>query len=143
MLPNITPLQYLVLHLLFAGRRSGEQLRRDLRSLGVGQSRAAFSRLMDRLIEANYVCPQPLARNDNGHTVYYRSYEVTDLGVLQWTAARKFYLNLAPPSHDLLPVESQCAELSVYDRQDCETIVKREVNDFVRQAFSSALGVLS
>jgi hypothetical protein len=59
MLPKLTPLQYLVLQLLFVGPQMGEQLRQMLRSLGVRQSRTAFSRMMMRLIVANYVSPHP------------------------------------------------------------------------------------
>ena len=96
MLPNLTPLQYLALHLLFVGRQSGDELRRTLRLLGRAQSRTAFSHLMARLVESNHVDPQSAARTDGGHTVHSAAaYEITDQGVLDWTAARKFYVNLA------------------------------------------------
>ncbi len=109
--PKLTPLQYLVLNLLFVGRQSGEDLRRELAGLGIRQSRAAFSRLMARMVEANYVDPQPGTRSVGGQTVRCCRYEVTDLGVLEWLATQKFYVNLAPPSPDLTPVVTQSGQL--------------------------------
>ncbi len=137
MLPNLTPLQYLVLHLLFVGRQSGDELRRTLRSLGVRQSRTAFSHLMARLVESNHVDPQSAARTDGGHTVHYRCYEITDQGVLDWTAARKFYVNLAPPSHDLIPVATLDGELAVYDPKERQSVLQGAIHESL-QRFASA-----
>ena len=36
--------------------------------------------------------PNRAVRSENGQTVHYRCYEITDLGVFDWMAARKFYL---------------------------------------------------
>jgi hypothetical protein len=141
MLPKLTPLQYLVLNLLFVGRQSGDRLRRALRALGVRQSRAAFSRLMFRLMEANYVNPEQAVRSDNDQTVHYRCYEITDLGVFDWMAAQKFYLNLPPPSADLVPHVTSSGELAVYDPEIREAVSRRELDASVWRLASAFLGV--
>jgi hypothetical protein len=129
MLPNLTPLQYLVLHLLFVGRQSGDELRRALRALGVRQSRAAFSRLMARLVDANYVDPRSAVRADAGQTIHFRCYEITDQGILDWTAARKFYVNLAPPSHNLTPVATLEGEMAAYDPKERKSVFRRAIHE--------------
>ena len=126
MLPNLTPLQYLVLHLLFVGTQSGDDLRRTLRTFGVHQSPAAFSRLMARLVDANYIDPQPATRSDNGQTVHFRRYQITDLGLFDWNAARKFYLNLAPPSSPPTPVSTEQGQLAAYDHQTRKAAIRRK-----------------
>ena len=141
MLPTLTPLQYLVLHLLFVGRQSGDELRHGLESLGVRQSRAAFSRLMMRLVDANYVDPQRATRSDSGQTVHYCCYEITDLGVFDWMAAHKFYVNLAPPSADLVPLATRNGQLAAYDPKTGQAVIRREVEGDVRRFASAILGV--
>ena len=115
MLPTLTPLQYLVLHLLFVGPQTGVELRRTLRTLGVKQSGAAFSRLMMRLVDGNYVSPQVCSRRTVENTIRECRYEITDIAVFDWLEARKFYLNLSPPSDDLVPVVTESGELAGYD----------------------------
>jgi hypothetical protein len=141
MLPKLTPLQYLVLHLLFVGRQSGDELRRALKNLGVRHSRAAFSRLMARLVEANYIDPQSATRSHNGQTVHYRCYEITDLGLFDWTAANKFYLNLAPPSPDLTPIVTQEGQLAVYDAPIRRAVIRRDVDEHVQRLAAAVLHV--
>ena len=139
MLPKLTPLQYLVLHLLFVGEQSGNELRRGLRALGVRQSGAAFSRLMARLVDANYIDPQSGTHSVNGQMVHHRRYQITDLGLLDWTTARKFYLNLAPPSPDLAPVVTESGQLVVYDRKIRQAAQRRNVLEHVRRFASAVL----
>jgi hypothetical protein len=117
MLPSLTPLQYLTLHLLFVGPQTGKQLRQALQAVGVRQSAVAFSRLMMRLVVANYVLPFASTATIDGRKVRRNLYRITDHGVLDWIAARKFYLNLTPPSHDLLPVITDIGESAVYDEE--------------------------
>ena len=97
-------------------------------ALGVRQSHAAFSRMIARLVDANYIDPQPAVRSDRGQTVHCRCYEITDQGIHDWMAARKFYLNLAPPSPDLMPVPTRTGQLAPYESQDSP------VNDHVRRS---------
>jgi len=126
-LPALTPLQYLTLHLLFAGPQTGQQLREALRALGVRQSRAAFSRLMMRMVIANHVVPRASTSIVAGQNVRQNLYEITDLGVFDWTAAQKFYLNLPPPSSDLIPVATDSGELAAYDAKTQRGVIKAAV----------------
>ena len=141
LLPKLTALQYLVLNLLFVGRQSGDQLRGALRAMGVRQSRAAFCQLMARLIEANYVRSSSDKRSAAGQVVHYRFYEVTDLGVLGWTTARRFYLNLGPPSLDLIPVETHDGQNAPYDPKTRKQLLRREVYSGLRRWASAVLGI--
>ncbi|MBU4273693.1 MAG: hypothetical protein KKE86_12680 [Planctomycetes bacterium] len=124
MLPNLTPLQYLTLHLLFVGPRTGRQLRGALRAMGVRHSGAAFSRLMMRLVVGNLVDPSVAARSAGGRTVHENRFEITDLGVRDWMAARKFHLNLAPPSADLVPTSTESGALAAYDAKTRQRVIR-------------------
>jgi hypothetical protein len=122
-MPQLTPLQYLALNLLFAGPQTGRQLRHALRAMGVRQTRASFSTLMARLVQANYVDPETCVRRFGGRPVRQARYEVTDVGVFVGTEDHKFCLNLPPPSPDLVPVVTEEGELAAYDPKLRKTIV--------------------
>ena len=109
--------------------------------MGVRQSRAAFCRLMARLIEANYVRSSSDKRSAAGQVVHYRYYEVTDLGVLDWAGARRFYLNLGPPSLDLIPVETHDGQNAPYDPKTRKQLLRREVYAGLRRWASAVLGI--
>jgi len=135
MLPNLTPLQYLTLHLLFVGPQTGRQLRGGLRAMGVRHSGAAFSRLMTRLVAGNLVAPSVSTRTAGGQVVHENRYEITDLGVLDWTAARKFFQDLAPPSVELVPTRTESGALAAYDANTRQrTIRNRYATAFKRLA---------
>jgi len=142
-MPQLTPLQYLTLHLLFAGPQTGQQVRRSLRAMGVRHTRASFSRLMMRLVEANFVDPQTSIHRQGQQSVRQSVYEVTDLGVFVWLEARKFYLDLAPPSADLIPVVTESGRLAAYDPKLRKTTVEnRFKEEFLRLAMPIALATL-
>ena len=126
-LPTLTPLQYLTLHLLFVGPQSGQQLREALRALGVRQSRAAFSRLMMRMVVANHVVPRASTSLVGGQRVRQKLYEITDLGVFDWTAAQKFYANVSPPSCDLTPVATDIGQVAVYDKRTRHRVIRADI----------------
>ena len=142
MLPALTPLQYLTLHLLFAGPQTARQLCEALHALGVRQIAVAFSRLMMRLVIANYVVPLSSTAEIDGRQVRRNLYQITDLGVLDWTAARKFYLNLAAPSHDLLPLVTDMGEFAVYDEKTRLRLTKaafvKELSPWLRAVVQNA-----
>jgi len=125
MLPTLTPLQYLTLHLLFVGPQTGQQLRAALRAMGVRHSGAAFSRLMMRLVVGNLVTSDVASRTTDERTIHENRYEITDLGVVRWTAAWKFHRNLAPPSADLQPVTTESGELAAYDAKTRQRVIER------------------
>ncbi len=136
MLPKLTPLQYLVLHLLSIAIQSGSELRRTLRSLGVRQSRPAFSRLMMRLVDANYIDPQPASRCDNGQTIHFRRYQITDLGLFECNATHKFYLNLAPPSDPPTPIATEEGQLAAYDPKTAKAAMQRKTRWYTQRLTS-------
>ncbi|MFZ1936840.1 MAG: hypothetical protein WCB27_21120 [Thermoguttaceae bacterium] len=110
--------------------------------MGVRQSAVAFSRLIMRLVIANYVVPLASTAAIDGRRVRRNLYQITDLGVLDWTAARKFYLNLAPPSHDLLPLVTDMGEFAVYDEKTRFRLTKsafvKELSPWLRAIVQNA-----
>ncbi len=140
MLPNLTPLQFLVLHLLFVGPQTGEQLRRMLRTYGVRQSRTAFSRMMMRLVVANYISAQVSTHRANEQTIRQCRYVITDLAVLDWMKTQKFYLNLAPPSADLVPLSTESGELAAYEPTLRKQLLDQRFGNRIKRGLSAAAG---
>ena len=133
MLPALTPLQYLVLHLLFAGPQSGEQLRR-----ASGDGTAADPPVVlppdgpaDRCRLCRAGAGQPV--EDNGARIHFCRYQITDLGLYDWNAARKFYLNLAPPSCPPAAVPTEQGQLAAYDPQTRKAAIKRAADRYARR----------
>ena len=139
MLPEMSPLQFVVVQLLFAGPQSGGQLRRRMEQAGVKIGPPSFSRLMLRMETAGYL----QAHDEDGpagcHLVRPRRFEVTDLGVAIWSRVREFYAGWSPPPPELVPIataEGQLAHLPPKARRSilrrrirrqCERIVNRAV----------------
>ena len=136
MLPKLTPLQYLVLYLLSIATQSGDDLRRALRPLGVRQSRAAFSRLMMRLANANYIDPQHASRCENGQTIHFRRYQITDLGLLECNATHKFFLNLAPLSDPTTSAVTEQGQLAAYDPRTAKAAMQRKTRWYTQRLTS-------
>jgi hypothetical protein len=106
-LPPLTPLQFLVLGLLFTGPKTGAELRHLLKGLKIKTSPSALSRLMIRLewmqqIHRQYVMHAVADRN-----IRQCTFAVTDYGLRLWTQTRQFYLELSPPPPDLLPFSDE------------------------------------
>ncbi len=85
---------------------------------------------MLRLLVANRVVSIVATVNTAGRNLRENRYEITDLGVLDWTAARKFYLNLAPPSDDLDPLVTDMGQFAPYDEKTRARLTKAA---FVKQ----------
>jgi hypothetical protein len=109
-LPELTSLQYLVVHLLFTGEKTGTELRKTLRKLGVQRSPGAFSRLMGRLAMGACVKARYAQKIRGGRAQRECRFAATDYGVLQWMAAREFYASLAPPRRGFVPVSTEKGE---------------------------------
>lgn len=139
MLPKLTSLQYLVLHLLFAGPQTAKQLRQGLSELGVRQTTPSFHRMMIRLIMANLVFCERCKVQRNGQTFHHNRFQVTDFGVAEWLLAQKFHANLAPPSADLVPVETDQGKLAAYPPE----IRKKTIDTQFRDEIESTLFALA
>jgi len=63
-LPEMTALQFLVVHLLLRGEKSGKKLAEALAALGVQHSQPAFSRLMGRMMATE----RPATRSSGGRS---------------------------------------------------------------------------
>jgi len=109
-LPELTSLQYLVVHLLFTGEKTGTELRKTLRKLGVQRSPGAFSRLMGRLAMGACVMARYAQKIRGGRAQRECRFAATDSGVFQWMAARGFYAGLAPPRRGFVPVSTKEGE---------------------------------
>jgi len=96
-LPELTPLQYLVIWLLLAGRKSGRELRRELGSWGAGMSNAAFSQMMRRLQVAGLVRSDRVSEDSAGPPQRYCVYQARVKGLQRWRAACHFYARLKEP----------------------------------------------
>lgn len=101
--------------------------------MGVRHSNAAFSKLMMRLMVGNFVDPCPTTHTTDGQTIRENRYEITDVGVLEWTAARKFYLNLSPPSADLVPLTTEQEALAAYDAEIRQRIITDRAAKTIKQ----------
>ena len=92
-LPELSPLQFLMIRLLFAGPRTGKELRRLSRAEGVKLSPPSFSRLMQRMERLNYVYAQDEETASGRRYVCPRRFQVTDLGVAVWSRAARVLCN--------------------------------------------------
>jgi len=126
-LPKLTPLQFLVVHLLFVGQQSGSDLRKAMAALGVRRSAATFCRLMGRMECLGYVEAEYHTQAIGGVVIRQRRFAVTDFGVMTWERTQKFYANLPPPSPDLVPVATEQGELDAYDPKTRQRIIRKRL----------------
>jgi DNA-binding HxlR family transcriptional regulator len=97
-LPELTPLQFLVIWLLLEGRKSGRELRGLLDWWGAGMSRPAFSQMMRRLESARLVRRDRVADDSGaGSPVRYCVYQARPNALQRWRAAAAFYARLEEP----------------------------------------------
>ena len=96
-LPQMTPLQFLVLWLLFQGRKSGRALRAELEARGARMGRAAFSQMIRRMAAARLVRSDFVADDHAGRPIRYCVYQATEKGLDAWRVARAFYARLPEP----------------------------------------------
>jgi hypothetical protein len=127
MLPEMSALQFLVVRLLFAGAQSGSQLRERMREAGVKIGPPAFSRLMDRMENANYLCMQTEEGPKGCRYVRPRRFVVTELGVALWRQARAFYAAGGEPPAELVTIATEEARLAHLPRRQRRAIIRRRV----------------
>ncbi|MBN2474290.1 MAG: hypothetical protein JXB62_06765 [Pirellulales bacterium] len=130
-LPELTPLQFLVLTLLFSGPRSGRVLRDRLGVWEAARTPTAFSNLMRRMVALAYVEPDYDTAIVNGHTVRQCIFRATDLGVMAWNATRQFYLGFEPPPAGL--------EVAITDEARYFGHAPRQRKQLVQKAYTRRL----
>ena len=116
-LPEVSPIQYLVIHALFTGEKSASEVRRIVEAALGRMSRTAFSRLMVGLSRNDLVHATYRVETSSGQTVRRRRYAVTDYGVILWNRTRKFYARRNPPPPGLVPVPSEAAQWRLGDKR--------------------------
>lgn len=132
-LPELTPLQFAALSLLFSGEKTARQLREQLESRGGPKTPAAFSQLMGRLQKGTYIVAGRECRADRRASQC--RYRVTDLGVIVWQATRKFYASFPPPPPDLEPVATDEAEFAEHPSGRRGALVKQKYFNALLRAF--------
>ncbi len=94
---------------------------------------------MMRMVIANHVVPSASTSIVDGQEIRQTLYEITDLGVSDWTAAHKFYQNLSPPPPDLLPVVTSRGQLVPYDEEIRDRVSKATLGNALMQYVRAAL----
>jgi hypothetical protein len=94
-LPALTPLQYSVLGVLRTEDQPGRILRQALARYGVRRSGPAFYQLMARMERARLVEGWYEQVTVGDQAVTERRYRMTKEGERRWTAAQRFYEELA------------------------------------------------
>jgi hypothetical protein len=104
-LPEMTPLQALVITILLEGEQTSGQLAEELVAHGVSMRMTSLYRLMGRMEVARYVCGRyrqyQLA---DGRTIRERSYRVSETGFAEWGKTRAYYATLGPAPGGFQPV---------------------------------------
>lgn len=106
-MPPLTPLQFLVLSLLFTGPKSSRELRLLLETKKIAISPSALSRLMTCLECRWQIHRQYIASCIAGRNIRQCTFAVTDYGIELWNQTRQFYLELSPPPSDFVPFSNE------------------------------------
>ena len=140
MLPEMSGLQFLTVGLLFDGPRSGAQLRRRMKTAGAKIGPSSFSRLMQRMADANYLYVETEKGPSGCRLVRPRQFEVTDLGVNVWRRVREFYAAADGPAADLVPIDTDEGKLAHLPRKKRRELIRRRVRRQVKRTFERLLG---
>lgn len=139
-LPAMSSLQFLVLHLLFRGERTGKQLGEDLADHGVRRSQPTISRLVQRLVVEGYVDIEFRERIEGSQVLRERYYRVTDVGLAHWHATQEYYSTLPAPPPAFQVVETVPAKLVSVDRKTRDDYFKRQLRDAFLRFAEAELG---
>ena len=135
-LPEMTPLQFVAVSFLFDGPKSASELRRRLcRSQG-RRNRSSFCTLMRRLVEVGYVKGSAIGAGN----VHECTYQVTDLGLMMWKAAREFYQGFSPPPPDLEVVTTDLVKYADHHPKKRKALLVRDVTRELMRAFDARFG---
>ena len=100
-LPQMTPLQPLVVSMLFEGERSSRWIQDELDFLGVPMKMPLVYRMLGRLELAEYVWGRYRQyQTQDGRTIRERHYRVSETGLAEWRVTVEFYRKMhSPPDH--------------------------------------------
>ena len=96
--PQMTPLQALVVNILFEGELSSRRIQDEMDFLGVAMKMPLVYRLLGRLEMAEYIygCYRQYQTPD-GRTIRERHYRVSETGLKAWQETVAFYQKMLPP----------------------------------------------
>lgn len=104
-LPEMSPLQALVVNVLFAGEMTTRQLREELAFRGVPMPMHLLYRSLGRAELAGYICARLRQwQTPDGRTVREKHYRVTPLGLDAWNNTVAFYAAMEPVPDHFQPV---------------------------------------
>ena len=92
-LPTLTHLQFAILDVLGACKRSGREVRAGLKGRGIRKDGPAFYQLMARLEDAGFVKGWYDQKVIDGQIIKERRYQVLGAGLRAWTRTRDFYFD--------------------------------------------------
>ena len=104
-MPEMTPLQALVVSILFEGELPSREIREELALRGLAREASVVYRMLGRMELAHYLCGRyRLWRMPDGRTIRERHYRVSEVGFDQWKATIGFYQALEVPPEGFRPV---------------------------------------
>jgi hypothetical protein len=90
-LPDLSPVQMLLIEALGARRLSGRELRKALKSAGAAKSGPAFYQFMSRMEKSDFVEGEYEDKHADGVPVRERFYRLTGTGAKAYNDALAFY----------------------------------------------------
>ena len=101
----MTPLQALVVNILFQGEQSSRQIRDELDFRGVAMKMPLVYRLLGRLELTEYVYGRYRQyQTPDGQTIRERHYRASESGLEAWQKTVAFYRTMLPPPDHFKPV---------------------------------------
>ena len=109
-LPEISPLQAMVVNILFGGEKGTRQLQEELSFRGVQMPMHLLSRVLGRAQLAGYICGKYRQwKTPDGRTIREKHYRVSPRGLDAWKKAVAFYAGM-----DALPQHFQPVSIEQY-----------------------------
>ena len=103
-LPQMTPLQALVVNILFEGELSSRRIQEELDFQGVKMKMPLVYRMLARLEVAEYVCGgYRRYEMADGRLIRERHYQVSRQGLKMWMKTVAFYAAMDPPPSHFRP----------------------------------------
>ena len=104
-LPQMTPLQALVVNVLFDGEKTCRQIQEELAFRGVPMAMHLVYRLLNRAQLAGHVWARFRRwKTPEGHTVREKHYRVSSQGLDEWKKMVAFYAAMDPVPEGFQPV---------------------------------------